>query len=113
MSILDRQDPARALRLDLVEKIIVTLLLGTLAARLVPTAISSGDILPILLVGSEALVVAFMLLRRQTQDISLNWRDWLFGLSGTIAWSRGGQVRHALEGNISVSGQAAAFATID
>ncbi len=34
------------------------------------------------------------------------------GLSGTIAWSRGGQVRHALEGNISVSGQAAAFATM-
>ncbi|WP_230635719.1 FGGY family carbohydrate kinase [Sphingomonas sp. Leaf4] len=33
------------------------------------------------------------------------------GLSGTIAWSRGGVVRHALEGNISVSGQAAAFAT--
>lgn len=33
------------------------------------------------------------------------------GLSGTIAWSRGGVVQHALEGNISVSGQAAAFAT--
>ncbi|MDQ0839930.1 FGGY-family carbohydrate kinase [Sphingomonas faeni] len=33
------------------------------------------------------------------------------GLSSTIAWSRGGTVRHALEGNISVSGQAAAFAT--
>lgn len=85
MSTLDRPDSARALRLDLVEKIVVTTLLGVLAARLVPTAISSGDILPILLVGSEALVVAFVLLRRQTQDISLNWRDWLFGLSGTIA----------------------------
>jgi glycerol kinase len=33
------------------------------------------------------------------------------GLSGTIAWSRGGRLNHALEGNISVSGQAAAFAT--
>ncbi|KHL25527.1 glycerol kinase [Croceibacterium mercuriale] len=33
------------------------------------------------------------------------------GLSGTIAWSRRGQVQHALEGNISVSGHAAAFAT--
>jgi len=31
------------------------------------------------------------------------------GLSSTIAWSRGGAVSHALEGNISVSGQAAAF----
>lgn len=32
------------------------------------------------------------------------------GLSSTIAWSRNGQVQYALEGNISVSGQAAAFA---
>ncbi|WP_108395399.1 FGGY family carbohydrate kinase [Devosia submarina] len=31
------------------------------------------------------------------------------GLSSTIAWSQGGQVQHALEGNISVSGQTAAF----
>lgn len=33
------------------------------------------------------------------------------GLSGTVAWSRGDSVQYALEGNISVSGQAAAFAT--
>jgi len=31
------------------------------------------------------------------------------GLSSTIAWSQSGKVAHALEGNISVSGQAAAF----
>lgn len=34
------------------------------------------------------------------------------GLSTTIAWSRGGAVQYALEGNISVSGHAAAFATM-
>lgn len=33
------------------------------------------------------------------------------GVSGTIAWSRGGKVTHALEGNITVSGHAAAVAT--
>ena len=32
------------------------------------------------------------------------------GISSTIAWSQNGQVQHALEGNISVSGQTAAFA---
>lgn len=32
------------------------------------------------------------------------------GISSTIAWSQNGVVQHALEGNISVSGQAAAFA---
>lgn len=31
------------------------------------------------------------------------------GLSSTIAWSQSGKIAHALEGNISVSGQAAAF----
>jgi glycerol kinase len=31
------------------------------------------------------------------------------GISSTIAWSQNGQVQHALEGNISVSGQTAAF----
>jgi glycerol kinase len=33
------------------------------------------------------------------------------GLSSTIAWCAGGTVAYALEGNISVSGQAAAFST--
>ncbi|RRN63895.1 FGGY family carbohydrate kinase [Caulobacter sp. 602-1] len=33
------------------------------------------------------------------------------GLSSTIAWSQGGETVYALEGNITVSGQAAAFAT--
>jgi glycerol kinase len=33
------------------------------------------------------------------------------GLSSTIAWSRGDKAQHALEGNISVSGHAAAFVT--
>lgn len=33
------------------------------------------------------------------------------GLSSTIAWGAGGKVAYAIEGNISVSGQAAAFAT--
>lgn len=32
------------------------------------------------------------------------------GLSSTLAWGRGSEVLHALEGNISVSGQTAAFA---
>lgn len=32
------------------------------------------------------------------------------GLSGTIAWTRGGVTAHALEGNITVSAQAAGFA---
>lgn len=31
------------------------------------------------------------------------------GISSTIAWSQAGKIAHALEGNISVSGQAAAF----
>ncbi len=33
------------------------------------------------------------------------------GLSSTIAWHQGGAAQHALEGNISISGHAAAYAT--
>ena len=33
------------------------------------------------------------------------------GLSGTIAWTQGGKTSYALEGNITVSAQAAVFAT--
>lgn len=76
---------ARPIALDLVEKVAISCLLGVLAARMIPVALSSGNILPILLVVSETLVVVFILLRRSTQNISLSWRDWLFGFAGTVA----------------------------
>ena len=41
---------ARPIALDLVEKVAVSCLLGVLAARMIPVAITSGNILPILLV---------------------------------------------------------------
>lgn len=71
--------------LDLVEKVAISCLLGVLAARMIPIAISSGNVLPILLVFSETLVVVFILLRRGTQNISLSLRDWLLGFAGTVA----------------------------
>lgn len=68
---------------DLIEKILISLFLGALALRLIPGALSNGNLLPIVLVVSDALVVAFILLRRPTERISLDWRDWLFGMAGT------------------------------
>jgi protein-S-isoprenylcysteine O-methyltransferase Ste14 len=85
MALIASRDAARATKLDMVEKVLVSILLAVLAARLVPDALGEGNALPLLLVGSEAIVVAFVLLRRRTQDISLNWQDWLFGLAGTVA----------------------------
>ena len=79
----DRLD--RPIVFDLVERVAISCLLGVLAVRMIPGAIASNNILPILLVVSEGLVVAFILLRRSTHDISLSWRDWLFGFAGTIA----------------------------
>ncbi len=75
----------RPIVFDLVEKVAISCLLGVLAARMIPAAIASGSSLPILLVASEGLVVAFILMRRSTHNISLNWRDWVFGFAGTIA----------------------------
>lgn len=76
---------ARRTTLDLIEKIVVSALLGLLATRMIPSALNSGNVLPVILLASEALVVAFILLRRPTHDISVDWRDWLFGLAGTVA----------------------------
>src|SRR5262245_38197156 len=75
----------RPLVFDLVERVAIGCLFGVLCVRMIPAAVSSGNILPILLVASEGLVFAFIVLRRSTHDISLNWRDWLFGFAGTIA----------------------------
>jgi protein-S-isoprenylcysteine O-methyltransferase Ste14 len=70
--------------LDLVEKVVVSLFLAALAARLIP-AISPEDFyLPLLLLGSEGLVVLFILLRRRTEAISRRTSDWLVGFAGTL-----------------------------
>lgn len=72
------------LDLDIVEKFLVASFMTVLALRMVPVAIATGALPPILLVASEGLVVLFILLRRPTRDISHRREDWLVGLTGTL-----------------------------
>lgn len=75
---------ADRLDLDLIEKFLVASFMAVLAARMVPVAMATRALPPILLVASEGLVVLFILLRRPTRDISRNREDWLVGLTGTL-----------------------------
>jgi protein-S-isoprenylcysteine O-methyltransferase Ste14 len=70
--------------LDYIEKLLIAALLGGLALRLVPSALEKGNALPLILVASDCLLVAFILFRRPTQDFSRKWFDWLTGFSGTM-----------------------------
>lgn len=70
---------------DLLEKVVVVLLLATLAARLIPSAIETGHYQNWLLLLAEGCVVFFVLFRRSTNDISLRPLDWALGFGGTFA----------------------------
>lgn len=70
---------------DLAEKIAVVTLLGTLAARLIPSAIETGHYQNWFLLLAESCVVFFVLFRRSTNNISLRPLDWALGFGGTLA----------------------------
>ena len=72
------------LDLDRVEKFLVAAFMTVLAARLVPVALATGALPPLLLLISEGVVVLFILLRRPTRDISRRGGDWALGLAGTL-----------------------------
>lgn len=81
----DVKSSGSAINWDVLEKVIVVLLLGTLAMRLVPSALATGHYQNWLLLLGEACVVLFVLLRRGTSQISLRPTDWALGFGGTLA----------------------------
>jgi protein-S-isoprenylcysteine O-methyltransferase Ste14 len=79
------QSTRYAFGLDLLEKVVVVTLLGTLAARLIPSAIETGHYQNWLILLAEGSVVFFVLIRRATNNISLRPLDWVLGFGGTLA----------------------------
>jgi protein-S-isoprenylcysteine O-methyltransferase Ste14 len=75
----------RALALDLVERIALVLFFGALAWRLLRSWIDTGSLVSLILLVSEASVVAFVLIRRSTTDVSMRPADWFIALLGTTA----------------------------
>jgi protein-S-isoprenylcysteine O-methyltransferase Ste14 len=88
MSAIAQSAIAKALRsnrmLDRIEQGLVLALYLSLVARLWPADFSSAHWYAILLLVSEGLVVALLLARRPTENISRRWGDWALGCAGTF-----------------------------
>ena len=75
----------RLVNWDLLEKIIVTVLLGTLAMRMIPAAVASGTWQNWIILLAEGCVAFFVLIRRPTKTITRRPGDWVLGFAGTFA----------------------------
>jgi protein-S-isoprenylcysteine O-methyltransferase Ste14 len=78
-------DQTRSINWDLLEKIVVTLLLGTLATRMIPAAVESEAWQNWIILLAEGCVAFFVLIRRPTTVITRRPRDWVLGFGGTFA----------------------------
>jgi protein-S-isoprenylcysteine O-methyltransferase Ste14 len=76
--------PVARFDLDLIEKIVVALLLGLMAGRMLPSVIEAANYLNLLLFISEAVVVFFVVFRRRAAAISHRTFDWFLGFAGTF-----------------------------
>jgi protein-S-isoprenylcysteine O-methyltransferase Ste14 len=70
--------------LDLFEQVTVLVLYSWLVLRLWPREFSLSNWYPVLLLLSEGLVVVLLLIRRPTDRISTNLRDWAVAAGGTF-----------------------------
>lgn len=77
--------PQYARLLDVSERAIVIAVYLGLVARILTQSWLSGEVTNLLLLPSEGLVVVFLLIRRQTQTISLRWQEWMLALAATLA----------------------------
>lgn len=70
--------------LDRFEQVVVVALYIWLILRLWPEEIMTAQFVTLLLLVSEGAVLAFLLLRRQTDQISPRFRDWAIAAAGTF-----------------------------
>lgn len=70
--------------LDHFEQVTVLTLFVWLCIRLWPDEVAGFGVYPIMLLISEGIVVVFLLFRRRTQNISVNFKDWFIAFAGTF-----------------------------
>jgi protein-S-isoprenylcysteine O-methyltransferase Ste14 len=75
----------QARALDGAERFLVLGLYGWLVARLIGKYAADGGVVNVLLLSSEGLVVAFIVLQRPAASISRRPADWLLALAATVA----------------------------
>ena len=79
--------------LDLAEQFTIVVLYGMFCLRLWPAEFTAASWYPMILLVSEGIVVVLVLIRRQTEKISLKPFDWLIAAAGTtlvLAVNKGG-----------------------
>ena len=70
--------------LDRFEQVAAVLLLSFLIYRVWPKADDLFALSSLLLIGSEGIIVFFLLIRRSATDLSLRIRDWILAAAGTF-----------------------------
>ncbi len=71
--------------LDLAEQITLILLYGLLVYRLFPSEFNDESWYPLILLASEGMAAVILILRRPTDQISLNLGDWVIAATATFA----------------------------
>lgn len=71
--------------LDAVERAAILGLYGWLVFRIVVGCTAGGSLGSLMLLPSEGLVVFFILIRRTTTDVSLQWGHWLLAFAATAS----------------------------
>jgi protein-S-isoprenylcysteine O-methyltransferase Ste14 len=71
--------------LDLVERTALVIFFSAMVWSFLLSWRETGNIISLMLIGSEGAVVAFLLIRRFTTEISLRPMDWVVALLGTTA----------------------------
>lgn len=74
-----------ALTLDLIERVVLAAFFGLMSWTFLRSWQETGTIISLILLVSEASVVAFVIIRRFTKDVSMRPEDWLVALLGTTA----------------------------
>jgi protein-S-isoprenylcysteine O-methyltransferase Ste14 len=81
-------------KLDVFEQVVLSVLFFWFLLRLLPDNYSQSTLYLSLLIISESIVVALLLLRRPTEKISISFNDWFVAFSGTflpLLISKGGE----------------------
>src|SRR3954451_10725452 len=69
---------------DRIDQIVAATLYAWLCYRLLPKAVPPQHFYPLMLLLSEGMILLFLLIRRSTEKISLDPRDWIIAFGCTV-----------------------------
>lgn len=72
-------------RLDYIEKYVLCAIFGVFAWRMIVGYAATGSAFSLLYLFDQFVIIAFLLVRRATDAISIRLDDWVIGFAGTFA----------------------------